>query len=110
MESDEFVPEWDVARDGEGKPITVTEEQVYAIWHAIHVVEEVRKHEGFESMWRNPQPNLAKSRLLGRMLIEGRPPTRTKPPTHMAGPDWSALPGGDPFAPSEPDPSEAPKD
>ena len=97
MENDEFVAEWDVARDDDGNPITISVEQVYAIWQAIHVVEAVREKESYESLWTNPHPNLYKSRLLGRMLIQGRPPTRTRPPVLGGGPDWSGLPGGDPF-------------
>lgn len=96
-EADELVPEWDVKRDNAGEPITVTWEQVYAIWHAVRVVELVRKAEGYESLWNKPQPNLYKSRLLGRMVIEGRPPTRTKPPNRYSEPRWDLLPGGDPF-------------
>jgi hypothetical protein len=96
--SQEFRPEWDVCRDSVGRPITLTADQVKAIWQAIDVVEQVRRSEGFESLWRNPHANLLKSRLLGRMLVDGLPPTRTKPPTLGAGPDWSALPGGDPFS------------
>lgn len=98
MKSDEFVPEWDVYRDSEGKPVTISNQQVYAIWHAIGVVEAVRRSENYESMWVNPIPNIAKSRLLGRILVAGRPPTKTKPPYVFGGPDWSALARGDPFA------------
>jgi hypothetical protein len=93
----EVVPEWDVHRDSDGKPVTITEEQVKAIWRAVDVVDAVRKAEGYssETDWRI---EVAKSRLLGRMLLEGKPPTRTKPPLTMGGPDWAKLPGGDPFA------------
>lgn len=94
----EFVPKWDVVRDTNGQAVTITAEQVDAIWHAIEVVEDVRRSEGYESLWGNPEANLYKSRLLGRMLIAGLPPTRTKPPTEWGGPVWSLLPGGDPFS------------
>jgi hypothetical protein len=103
----EFVPEWDVFRDSDGKPVTITWDQVRAIWHAVHVVEQVRHAEGHESLWHirhhdteinsQSEPELAKSRLLGRMLVQGLPPTKTKPPVEMSGPEWAALPGGDPF-------------
>lgn len=94
----EFVPEWDVFRDENGQPITITERQMRAIWHAISVVGEVRLHEGSRPIWGdNAMANLWKSRLLGRMLLNGKPPTRTKPPLEMSGPVWAALPGGDPF-------------
>jgi hypothetical protein len=93
----EFAEGWDVFRDPLGSPVTLTELQIYAIWHAIDVVEDVRATQRYESLWTNPRPNLYKSRLLGRMLLQGRPPTRTKPPTIASGPSWSQLPGGDPF-------------
>jgi hypothetical protein len=97
MINEEFVPEWDVFRDDEGRPVTITAEQVQAIWHALSVVEKVRSHERYPSLWENPRADIYKSRLLGRILVQGRPPTRSRPPTLLAGPDWSALPGGDPF-------------
>lgn len=96
---EEFVSKWDVLRDANGNPITLTEEQVSAVWHAISVVEEVRRSTGYRSIWSdNAMANLWKSRLLGRMVINGKPPTRTKPPVEMGGPAWDGLPGGDPFA------------
>lgn len=113
--SPEFVADWDVFRDQDGKPVTITWEQVRAVWHAVHVVERVRRAEGHPSLWhiRPPnginqagfevssqgEPELAKSRLLGRMLVSGLPPTKTKPPPlEVGGPAWWALPDGDPFA------------
>lgn len=107
-ENPEFVPEWDVYRIS-GQPVTITAQQSAAIWHAVFVVERVRQAEGFESLWAlgangksNALANLTKSRLLGRMLFEGKPPTRTRPPREMDGPSWWLLPGGDPFG----DPAE----
>jgi hypothetical protein len=103
LDNPEFVPEWDVYRDQDGKPVTLNADQVYAIWHGIHVVELVRKAESARPLEGTPEgyinwrTELYKSRLLGRMLLEGRPPTKTKPPMSFAGPDWSKLPGGDPF-------------
>jgi hypothetical protein len=97
LQNSEFVPGWDVARDRDGQPITITEEQMHAIWRAVRVVEDVRRAEGYPSLWKNPQPDLYKSRLLGRMLLDGKPPTKTKPPMEMGGPCWACLPGGDPF-------------
>lgn len=99
-QSPEFVPRWDVYRDEQGKPVTITRSQLAAIWHAVDVVEDVRNSEHFESLWDNGRPNLAKSRLLGRMLLSGLPPTKSKPPTVLSGPAWWTLPGGDPFADS----------
>ena len=108
-QSPQFVPEWDVYRDADGNPVTITWEQVRAVWHAVHVVEMVRQTEDHDSLFhirrpvdfrRNSQtePELAKSRLLGRMLVHGLPPTRTRPPVVLGGPEWADLPGGDPFA------------
>lgn len=95
----EFVPEWDVYRDGKGDPVTISVEQMYAIWHAIRVVDRVRATEDHQSLWAHPHPDIeiSKSRLLGRMLLDGLPPTKTKPPYVMGGPYWRGLPDGDPF-------------
>lgn len=101
--SDEFVVEWDVYRDDDGNPVTITPEQVKAIWRALGVVGIVRAHEnsepigGWEGGWFGCMPDLGKSRLLGRMLVHGRPPTRTRPPEAAGAPGWWLLPGGDPF-------------
>jgi hypothetical protein len=85
-------------RDDDANPITLTADQVGAIWHAIRIVEEVRHSQRYESLWDRPHGiNLSKSRLLGRMLADGLPPTKTKPPMKGAGPAWWLLPGGDPF-------------
>lgn len=97
----EFVREWDVYRDADGNVVTITEDQLHAIWSAINLVERVRRSEGYASLWDNAQPNLFKSRLLGRILLHGLPPTKTKPPVELGGPAWWALPGGDPFAETE---------
>jgi hypothetical protein len=97
MVSEEFNPDWDVYRDDNGRPVTITAEQVRAIWHAMRVVDAVRAHESHNSLWTNPKADIYKSRLLGRILVDGRPPTRTRPPLVYSGPDWSLLPGGDPF-------------
>lgn len=80
---------WDVYRDANGKPVTITEDQMRAIWHAINVVDEVRRTEGCRSFdnqakagnWR---AEFWKSRLLGRMLLDGKPPYDEKPPTEIA--------------------------
>ena len=71
---------WDVLRDEEGNPITLTPEQVRAVWHAIGVWRDVCETEGSPQAdgWAGRKlintADLAKSRLLGRMLIDGRPP------------------------------------
>ena len=116
----EFVPEWDIYRDSDGRPVTISEEQVEGFWadtpvavslpqvlaiaRALDVVDSVWRHEGYGALWNRDEGlggasehDLIKSRLLGRLLLQGRPPTRTRPPTRWGGPEWSLLPGGDPF-------------
>jgi hypothetical protein len=85
--------------------VTVTLPQVLAIARALNVVDSVWRHENYGALWdRDDLPDganendLIKSRLLGRLLLQGRPPTKTRPPTRWGGPEWSLLPGGDPFA------------
>lgn len=80
---------WDVYRDRDGNPVTITEEQMNAIWHAVAVVRDVRSHEGcrsFDDQARvgNWRAEFSKSRLLGRMLLDGKPPYDEKPPTECA--------------------------
>jgi len=101
QENPEWVAEWDVYRDEHGRPVTITVEQSRAIWHAIRVADAVREKETGESFWQDgsvqAQANLGKSRLLGRMLFEGKPPTKTSPPMADGGPAWWMMEGGDPF-------------
>jgi hypothetical protein len=82
---------WDVFRDDEGNPVTLSEAQYRAIFHALDVVDEVRAAEGCEPIGgrsgTNWYPDVVKSRLLGRMLMDGRPPLDEKPPK------WSAACG-----------------
>lgn len=92
-DSPEFVPEWDVARDDNGNPITITPEQGHAVVRAMRVLAMVEEAEEGHTA----APHYDKSRLLGRMLYEGLPPTRTKPPFNFGAPWWPDLPGGDPF-------------
>jgi hypothetical protein len=40
----QFVPAWDVYRDKDGKPVTITRERVHAIWHAIRIVSRCGNH------------------------------------------------------------------
>lgn len=103
MES-EFVEEWDVDRDASGNPITISGAQVSAIWRALSIVEDVRCSESCEPLGGEPRDraqgwltDVGKSRLLGRLLIDGRPPTRTRPPESAGACAWWKLPGGDPF-------------
>lgn len=116
----EFVPGWDVRRYDDGTPVTVpmaggscdrttplTDLQLDAVHRALQVWVSVCTSEGSAQaaaaarnlsdpdIWN--QPNVGKSRLLGRMLHQGVPPTRTRPPKEAAGPAWWLLPDGDPF-------------
>lgn len=75
---------WSLVCQAEGSP------------QAMNAWDEVRGQEG-RGRYDWNHPNMSKSRLLGRMIHEGLPPTRTKPPTETAGPAWWLLPGGDPF-------------
>ena len=47
MISEEFVPDWDVYRDDTGRPVTITADQIRAVWHALRVVEQVRSHKRY---------------------------------------------------------------
>lgn len=75
---------WDVYRDEQGVPVTITEQQMHAIWHAIGVVVAVRRAEGARTISENWNADLYKSRLLGRMVLDGKPPYDEKPPTELS--------------------------
>lgn len=83
------MPEWDVYRDKDGKPVTLTWEQVKAVWHAWHIWMQVvyKEHPEWPDYCNNPI-NMEKSCLLGRMLIDGRPPLPEAPPLVMAAPAY----------------------
>ena len=93
------IPEsWEPLRDSSRNVVTITRSQLSAIWKAVEIVEAVRRSEGYPSMFEGSvRANLAKSRLLGRILLDGKGPTVTKPPLAWGGPEWSALDGGDPW-------------
>lgn len=117
----EFVPEWDVHRDAAGKPVTIdfdcqymtrqslprplTDEEIAAVRRAVRILRSVCSAEGStqylgavrDGVFDWTTPNAHKSRLLGRIIHEGKPPTRTKPPIEYAEPRWDLMPGGDPF-------------
>lgn len=111
-----MIVEWDILRDDEGNPVTITPLQMEAVWRVIRVWGQVCRKE--ESHQADGAPgadyleaaqihaNMAKSRLLGRMLIDGRPPLEEKPPHimgacgyHLVEPDLSHyyLEGGGPI-------------
>lgn len=79
-------PRWDVYRDENGEPVTVTPQQLRAIWHAIRVWREVVTAEGKAIPFDDA--SLSKSRLLGRLLLDGRPPLETPPPTWLGAPGY----------------------
>lgn len=106
MPPDFYVPhaEFDVYRDHKGDPVTITPEhcagkkmwsyqQYAAFLHAWTVrTELVRRHNGDQAERMNDLRNVAnvgKSRLLGRMLYEGKPPLQDPPPLLWGGPDYS---------------------
>lgn len=101
MSNERDIPEeWFPYRDQNGHVVTITEEQLWAIWHAIRVVDDVRLNEGHRRFFDEDSPGgveLYKSRLLGRILLQGLPPTKSSPPIEMGGPAWWLLPGGDPW-------------
>ncbi len=94
---------WDIYRDRQGNPVTITPEQCAAIQHAARVWLEVARAEGYvaapaiEAAVR--AVNLAvvqKSCLMGRMLYDGKPPLDTAPPVVNAAPAYHLVEGGTP--------------
>lgn len=86
---------YDVYRDADGNPVTLTEDQVRAVWHALQVRSQVIADEQravpFDERTQHTAPDaflLCKSRLLGRMLIDGRPPLDYCPPHEAGAPDY----------------------
>lgn len=73
---------WDVHRDHRGAPVTLTRDQIDAVLHALMVRDEIAPGAG------NDYWDLSKSRLLGRMLIDGRPPLDECPPRYMGAPGY----------------------
>jgi 2-hydroxychromene-2-carboxylate isomerase len=86
---------WDVYRDAEGNPVTITEEQCAAIQHAVRVWAEVAEAEGYyhapgiralvEAFNRTV---MQKSCLMGRMLYHGKRPYDEAPPVQYAAPAY----------------------
>lgn len=63
----------------------LTSEQARAIWEAIATVERVRRENNYPSLFEGSvYANLAKSRLLGRILMDGRPPLDEMPPPYLS--------------------------
>lgn len=89
-----------------------TVDELQAIRHAVRVWQTVcflEKNDQTEKIeigadgrvtnWNHP--DIAKSRLLGRMIHDGLPPTRSMPPYEAAGRAWWNMEGGDPFRVAE---------
>ena len=96
--------------EGQDWPVPViTPEQMHAIHHAINVVEDVRRIErekspqqwSARSLWSGYPHEFMKSRLLGRLLLDGKPPHREPPPIAMGAGDWSSVPGDDDYQPED---------
>ena len=83
----EINPDWDVFRDENGVPVTITPQQFGAISHALRVVGEVRRSEDPDAKEMRIL-DAQKSRLLGRMLVDGRPPLAEKPPEYLGAPGY----------------------
>jgi hypothetical protein len=86
---------WDVYRDADGNPVTITPEQCAAVQHAVRVWAEVADAEDYyhapgiraliEAFNRT---TMQKSCLMGRMLYDGKPPYDEAPPTYGAAPAY----------------------
>lgn len=90
-------PRWDVYRDLNGRPVTLEPEQLDAIWHALSVVDAVRTYEGYPLLSEGAgfKINAVKSRLLGRMLVDGRPPLIPAPPHWIGGAGYHLMEGAE---------------
>jgi hypothetical protein len=80
---------FDVYRDRKGEPVTITEDQFHAIWHAVSVWEAANERE-HRTQGQVHLVDLRKSCLLGRMLFDGKAPFDDPPPLAYSAP-WYAL-------------------
>ena len=86
-----MVGTYDVYRDADGNPVTITHEQMEAIWHAIRVRDQINERHhpnGDRQGAGSGGVNWLKSRLLGRMLLDGLPPLPDPPPVRWGGPAY----------------------
>lgn len=84
----EIDPENDVYRDEQGNPVTIDKQQLQAIFRALDVVGRLRLVDPrFEGKLMN-SIDIRKSRLLGRMLLDGRPPLPEKPEEYLGAPGY----------------------
>ncbi len=96
---------WDLLKDADGSVVVLTTLQVRAVWNAIEIWQEVCRKELGEAL-PFTAANLAKSRLLGRLLLDGRPPLAEAPPRylgaggyHLVDPDLCPTCGAERTAP-----------
>lgn len=91
-------PFWQPMEDENGDPITFTDEQCRAIYHAMQVVVDVmrverekgrRFHVAVPAEVLEKAQLMQKSRLFGRLLKDGKPPLVDAPPSLWGGPDYS---------------------
>lgn len=79
--------------DESGKPVTLTADQIHAVWRAVQIWQRVyfdAKGEHLEFT----QANLQKSCLLGRLLRDGKPPLPNPPPLAYSAPWYSLIENG----------------
>ncbi len=86
---------WDIYRDRNGNPVTITPEQCAAIQHAARVWLSVARAEGYRAASAIEAAVRAvdlaavqKSCLMGRMLYDGKPPLDKAPPVVNAAPAY----------------------
>ncbi len=92
---------WYPLKDSDRNPITITWEQVRAINHALVIWQQVYRKEKGKDPDLNNVANMWKSCLLGRILVEGKPPLENPPPVicsapayHLVDPDYCPNCGG----------------
>lgn len=96
-----FLPEWaDIPdhwlplKDSDGNPITFDWRQIQAMNHAVSVWLEIKAK--YDTRWDGQirHVDMMKSRLLGRMMIQGLPPHKYPPPLEMSGGWWELVEHG----------------
>lgn len=87
------ITKWDVYRDKDGNPITITPEQCAMLQHTLRVWLDVARMESYSSvpaiealMQAFYGAIISKSCLMGRMLYDGKAPFDDAPPTYFAAP------------------------
>lgn len=73
--------------DKSGRPITFTWEQVNAIWKYVSIWKKIYFKEKKQLPEFN-EANMAKSCLMGRMMMEGLPPLKDAPPVVLSAPAY----------------------